>query len=561
MKVFFLSYLLLASCTVFSQKKESSFLLNFKNSSGAIFNFWGNTQNNLPEGKGIGVYNYGGKHAFYIGEYKKGLRSGKGIMHFSSGHHYEGNWLGDTAATGNALYYVNELGSYYEGELRSYQYEGEGKFYFSNGRVIVGSFKNNMQNGYCVFQQRNGAQYEGNFVDGKYEGEGRYTDSAGEVKEGIWKAGVLETPKKVSFSGKKTRYKVPGDPFLLDYKNELANIFSYRGAVKNGIPNGQGVGTYYYGKTGYGIYVGNYTMGMREGKGDFYYHTGAYFTGEWKKDSLLKGTFYYANGHRYNGSFVSNKKEGYGEFYFVDGRNYAGGFKADKYDGKGLYTSNQFTYEGEFKEDKYQGKGKHVEGAVIKDGNWEAGVFKGTVAYKLPKDIKPFAGVDNIAGDKTKKIINDLFKAYDESKFNAMRGSLVRTSEKGEKYYQPKIKLSGVDSLLVVNDTVAIYASSFGGFVNLTEANEAYAKMEGWLLSFLDKESAYVSYTSVLHNGASPFKTATFVNKSKNASLSLYLQFKNGVYQLQMALAKRFLTLGSSSYYNDYYDDEDDWYW
>ena len=53
------------------------------------------------------------------------------------------------------------------------------------------------------------------------------------------------------------------------------------------------------------VFDGNYSNGVKSGK----------------------GTYSYKNGDKYIGNFVKDKKEGMGEFFFADGRYYHGEFK------------------------------------------------------------------------------------------------------------------------------------------------------------------------------------------------------------------------------------------
>ena len=51
--------------------------------------------NDEKNGKGKGKYNYD-DGAYFIGEYKNGLRNGKGIEYYSNGNiKYDGEWIND----------------------------------------------------------------------------------------------------------------------------------------------------------------------------------------------------------------------------------------------------------------------------------------------------------------------------------------------------------------------------------------------------------------------------------------------------------------------------------
>lgn len=68
---------------------------------------------------------------------------------------------------------------------------------------------------------------------------------------------------------------------------------------------------------------------------------------------LMEGNRNNKNDRKYNGNYVNDKKEGYGEFYWPDGRIYKGYWKDGKQDGKGIYKgSNKVQREGEWLDGK-----------------------------------------------------------------------------------------------------------------------------------------------------------------------------------------------------------------
>ena len=57
---------------------------------------------------------------FYIGEFKKGMFNGKGIIYYKSGNvEYEGDFVKD-------------------------RYEGKGKYVYGNGEYYIGDYKNDI---------------------------------------------------------------------------------------------------------------------------------------------------------------------------------------------------------------------------------------------------------------------------------------------------------------------------------------------------------------------------------------------------------------------------------
>jgi len=68
--------------------------------------------------------------------------------------------------------------------------DGQGKFYWSNGKTYVGEFRNDSRNGYGICRYSDRSRYEGNWKDNQKEGEGKLFNK-GIVKVGIWKRGEL----------------------------------------------------------------------------------------------------------------------------------------------------------------------------------------------------------------------------------------------------------------------------------------------------------------------------------------------------------------------------------
>ena len=112
----------------------------------------------------------------------------------------------------------------------------------------------------------------------------------------------------------------------------------------------------------------------KHGKGTFYCANGSKYEGEYQDDKINgKGTYYYADGDKYEGEFKNDKINGKGTYYFSSGSKYEGEFKDDKRNGKGIYHyADGNKYEGEFKDDKINGNGTFY----WVDGNKYVGEWK-----------------------------------------------------------------------------------------------------------------------------------------------------------------------------------------
>ena len=71
---------------------------------------------------------------YYIGQYKNGLRHGKGIEYYSNGNiKYKGNFVNDEK---NGIgHYISEIGEYYIGQFKINFKHGKGTLYLPNGKI------------------------------------------------------------------------------------------------------------------------------------------------------------------------------------------------------------------------------------------------------------------------------------------------------------------------------------------------------------------------------------------------------------------------------------------
>ena len=109
----------------------------------------------------------------------------------------------------------------------------------------------------------------------------------------------------------------------------------YIGEVNyNDDPHGKG--TYYYANGD--KYEGMFENNQRHGKGTYYYANGDKYVGMWKNGKAHgKGTFYWADGEKYVGMWENDQKHGKGTYYWADGDRYEGDWKNDKKHGKGTF--------------------------------------------------------------------------------------------------------------------------------------------------------------------------------------------------------------------------------
>ena len=226
--------------------------------------------NDKFEGKGKYIYENGD---LYIGEWKRGLREGNGILYYKNGNiKYEGGWVND-------------------------KYEGNGKHIWKDGECYIGGWKNGLKNGKGVFYYKNGSiEYEGDWVNDKYEGKGKYIWEDGEFYIGEWKNDLM--------NGKGKLY----------YKN---GYIKYEGEWVN--DKYEGNGNFIWEDGDY--YIGEWKNGQRNGKGKLFYKNGTIrYEGDWASDKYEKiGTYFWEDGEFYKGEWKSGLRNGKGILYDKNG--------------------------------------------------------------------------------------------------------------------------------------------------------------------------------------------------------------------------------------------------
>ena len=118
-----------------------------------------------------------------------------------------------------------------------------------------------------------------------------------------------------------------------------------------------------------------------DGDGTYTYATGAIYTGSWEdgKRSGLGRTIS-SNGEEYVGNYSNNSRSGYGEYSFPSGEVYKGNWSESKRSGYGslLYQNGVTKYEGNFSDGKINGFGiKTYYNGAIYEGEWLDGVYFG----------------------------------------------------------------------------------------------------------------------------------------------------------------------------------------
>lgn len=134
---------------------------------------------------------------------------------------------------------------------------------------------------------------------------------------------------------------------------------------------------------------------------------------------------------KYEGSWLKDKKHGFGIATYADKSVYYGSFKNDLREGKGTYRwSNGYAYEGEWKEDKMDGQGKffNPKGGSIPStfrNNWmlnRKGIYINPFLNEkdleefMDKREKSIQAAQKASTPSEKSLIFDVITTYDKIK-------------------------------------------------------------------------------------------------------------------------------------------------
>ena len=306
----------------------------------------------LPNGEGLFTTTDGKK---YIGEWKDGRPNGKGTETFPDGREYVGEWKDDKKNGQGTETYPN--GERYVGEFKNGYRNGQGTYIWTNGNKYEGEYKDGKPHGQGISTLHNGNKYVGGYNYGKEHGQGTYTFTDGKKYVGKWRDGkkhgqgkmILPDGKKYVGKWKDGRpwdgigYKknkdiefrvvngkrYGGNKVEIVEKRQKGVLFfnkttsgyewknfrgqnsdiDYKGDIKNGKPNGQGIMSHsFYGWK----YVGEFKDGEGHGKGTITFEDGMKYVGKWKDGERHgQGILYsvygkyigeYKDGERWNGT-------------------------------------------------------------------------------------------------------------------------------------------------------------------------------------------------------------------------------------------------------------------
>lgn len=188
--------------------------------------------------------------------------------------------------------------------------DGYGTYYYNDGGIYDGFFKNGYRNGPGIYSFTDGSYYSGNWVDGRKEGFAMYS----------WKDGSM---------------------FFGYYKNEKLNgqgvYINEDKVIKGGIfKDGNFDTTYEINDNG--TSSGCASGDCENGFGKYVYSNGDIYVGFFSNGYFTNGAYSYgATKDIYIGEFLYNKKNGFGIYTWANKNSYIGMYQNDTYHGYGYY--------------------------------------------------------------------------------------------------------------------------------------------------------------------------------------------------------------------------------
>lgn len=219
---------------------------------------------------------------FYSGTWNSNFQKhGLGALLMKDGSKYCGSFINDSIH--GKGYFIDTKGRVYVGDFDNWKAHGKGKIISEEepGYLYVGSFSNNLYEGYGEEHQPNGNIYTGNFQNGYKHGNG-----------------VLKYSDGSYYDGEFFENKIQGNG---TYKWTDGRI--YKGDFYDNKLNGKGITTWSDGS----FYKGDYKNDQFHGYGVLQFSDGSIFEGNWL-NSMTHGVGYYKDSiSEYKGLWRYNK--------------------------------------------------------------------------------------------------------------------------------------------------------------------------------------------------------------------------------------------------------------
>lgn len=294
--IFFISGLFLSSL-LFAQKEY------VENRPAGIpgYSYTGYILNGRYHGEGTQFFNF--KRGYHQGQWKKGLKHGKGVMVQFSGRRISGTWV-DNELEGDVVFEYTNTGDFrYMTAINGYATD-DYKFVYHNGTILEGTTKRGVLDSTFTYTFKNRSKKVLEFKDGIP------ADGDGFVKGGF------------------AYYKKFKDGY-------------YSGDWKKDAPHGKGI---LLGKDV--VYQGDWVYGKKEGEGYISYPDDDSYRGSFKNDVRHgKGIHRFQELKSYmEGTFVDDKLEGPVIYKLSStGKTFSGNMVKGKYEGDVVATNRDGT--------------------------------------------------------------------------------------------------------------------------------------------------------------------------------------------------------------------------
>ncbi len=119
----------------------------------------------------------------YEGEYRNGIRTGKGLYLWPNGDRYEGELM-EGVLEGEGMYSWVSGDRYVGKYVKGKRHDDQGVYIWANGDRYEGSFVAGQRTGKGILIWADGESYEGDFINSKRSGKGVYINLSGDRYEG-----------------------------------------------------------------------------------------------------------------------------------------------------------------------------------------------------------------------------------------------------------------------------------------------------------------------------------------------------------------------------------------